>query len=275
MSSWVGKRRMKHKKGHRSGDRFSSNKDGVSEIIASLLLIAITVILFSSVLYFVTNMPSPQDQTVSDFKAQTGISGSNFFINITHEGGQTLTNDSTGMYLIVNDVRTNLFITSSNPGIGNEWGIGSVWSYVIQYAPNMAISIMITNTQTNNIVWQSTLASSTAQTPPIIENRGLDPSPVYDGSSVVFYATINDPVGMSDVASVYVTGFNLTGVGDNPISLTDPDGDGTYTSAMYTASIQWNDQTVVFTAMNRGGMEATAPATLSVIQNGTAPSVAI
>jgi flagellin-like protein len=267
---------MKHKKGHHcSGDRFRSSKSGVSEIIASLLLIAITVILFSSVLYFVTNMPSPQEQTVSDFKAQTGISGSYFFINITHEGGQTLTNDSTGIYLFINDVRTNLFIASSKPSIGLEWGIGSVWSYVAQYAPNMAISIMITNTQTNNIVWQSNLASSTAQTPPIIENRGLNPSPVYDGSNVVFYVTINDPTGMGDVASVYVTAFNLTGVGDNPILLTDPDGDGTYTSGTYTASIQWNDQTVVFTAMNRGGMTATAPATLSVIQNVTVAMVAV
>jgi hypothetical protein len=250
---------------HRRG--LLSGKGGVSEIIANLLLVAITVILFSSVLYFVTNMPSPQDQTTGDFKVQTGVSGSTIFINITHEGGQTLSNDSTGIYLFKDDVPTVLYITSSTPGIGLDWGIGSVWSYATQYGPGMAIRIMITNTQTNNIVWQSDLATPTAHTPPILQGRGLDPAPAYDGSTVRFYVTVYDLNGMKDVALAYVTPFNLSGVGDGPITLTDPDGDSTYTSGPYTASMQWNDQSVVFTVVNREGVEGTASATLSVIQN--------
>jgi flagellin-like protein len=244
----------------------SSSVSGVSEIIASLLLIAITVCLFSSIMFFVINMPSPQGETISDFKAQTGVSGSNFFINITHVGGQTLTNDSTGIYLFRDGAPTALYITSSSPGIGANWSIGSVWRYVTQYSPNMEISVMITNKQTNNIVWQSDLVTSTAKTPPILENRGLNPSPSYNGSQVVFYVVIRDLNGMSDISRVYVTTYNLTGVDNGIISLTDLDGDGRYTSASYTASTQWNGQMVVFTATYGLGMEVTGAATLSVIE---------
>ena len=77
---------------HRNSKNLRKSKSGVSEIIGNLLILAITVSLFSGVLFFVTNMPAPQDQTLSDFSAQTGVSGSNFYMNVTHKGGQTLTN---------------------------------------------------------------------------------------------------------------------------------------------------------------------------------------
>ena len=45
-----------------SGKNFRKGKSAVSEIIGNLLILAITVTLFSSVLLFVINMPAPQDQ---------------------------------------------------------------------------------------------------------------------------------------------------------------------------------------------------------------------
>ena len=62
---------------HRDSKNLRKSRSGVSEIIGNLLILAITVSLFSGVLFFVTNMPAPQDQTLSDFSAQTGVPVSN------------------------------------------------------------------------------------------------------------------------------------------------------------------------------------------------------
>ncbi len=128
---------------------------------ANLLILAITVSLFSGVLFFVTNMPPPQDQTLSDFSAQTGSSGSNFYMNITNKGGQTLNSSQTNIYLFRNNVPTTLQITSSNPSIGSDWNIGEVWTYSFNnYNVGMTVRLMIVDKTTNNIVWQATLAGN-------------------------------------------------------------------------------------------------------------------
>lgn len=198
-------------------------------------------------LFFVINMPQPQDQTTSEFSVETGVSGSNMYINITHQEGQTLNGSATNIYLYENDVPTTLGISSSVPGIGPNWDIGEVWSYILPgYSSSMAVRMTIVDKTTYNIVWQATLADTTIDhsVPPIIGSRGLTPSPIIDQEVVRFFVTV--PVQSNNVRSAWVDASSL-GVAGN-VTLFDADHDGTFTSAdSYNASFSgWNGRTILF-----------------------------
>ncbi len=254
---------------HRNSKNLRKSRSGVSEIIGNLLILAITVSLFTGVLFFVTNMPAPQDQTLSDFSAETGVSGSEFYMNVTHKGGQTLTQDSTNIYLFKNDVPTTLSISSSNPSIGLDWKIGEVWKYdMTGYTTSMSVRLMIVDKTTNSIVWQATLAGNKTDqnTPPIIGNRGLTPTPVHDKDPVQFYATVTDLENALDRVEV-----NATSIGKGTISLTLSTG-SIWMSTVTNAALSWNGKTIFFTAYDKGGKNATVQATLSVLSTQTGGS---
>jgi hypothetical protein len=253
---------------HRDGKDLRKSKSGVSEIIGNLLILAITVTLFSGVLFFVTNLPAPQDQTISDFSAQTGISGTSLYINITHEGGQTLNGSSTNIYLFKNDVPTTLSISSSSPSLGSDWNIGEVWSYIVSgYSGSIAVRMMIVDKTTNNIVWQASLASiiTSQNTPPIIGNRGLTPSLVNDQDKVFFFVTVT--AINSNVNTAWVNASSL-GITDN-ITLYDNDHDGTFTSTeSYAASYgNWSGRTIFFSVNDIVGTSVTGQFVVAVSQN--------
>jgi hypothetical protein len=253
---------------HRDSKDLRGSRSGVSEIIGNLLILAITVSLFSGVLFYVESMPAPQNQTSGDFKAQTGISGSNLYINITHQGGQTLNGSATNIYLFKNNVPTTLSISSSNPSIGSNWNIGNVWSYIMTgYTSTMTVSLMIVDKTSNSIVWQATLAGNTTyqNTPPIIGDRGLTPSPVYDQDKVYFFVTVTDL--NSNIKTVWVNAASL-GINGN-ITLYDTNHDGTFTSTnSYTASYSgWNGRTIFFSVNDTAKNSATAQFVVAVSKN--------
>ena len=258
---------------HRGNKNLRNSRCGVSEIIGNLLILAITVTMFSSVLFFVINMPPPQDQTISDFSVQTAASGTSFYVNITHEGGQALNGSSTNIYLFQNDVPTTLSVSSSSPSIGSDWNIGEVWSYIVSgYSNSIAIGMTIVDITTNNIVWQATLTGNTANqnAPPIVGERGLTPSPVHDQDKVNFFVTVT--VQNSNVNTVWVNAFSL-GIPDN-IALYDNDLDGTFTSTdSYTASYgNWSGQTIIFYLNDVAGNSVTGQFIVDVSQN---PSLSV
>jgi FlaG/FlaF family flagellin (archaellin) len=246
--------------------------NAVSEIIGNLLVLAITVTMFSGVLVFVMNMPPPQDRTISDFNAQTGVSGTSLYVNITHEEGQPLSDSSTNIYVFKNDVSSTLNISSSTSSIGQDWNIGEVWSYIVPgYDSSVAVRIMIVDKTTNSIVWQTTLAGTTTDqnTPPIIAERGLMPSPVYDQDLVHFFVTI--PVKSTSVKNAWVDASSL-GLAGN-IALTDPDHDGTFTSIdPYTASYSnWNGRTIIFSVNDNSDNNVIGQFIVTVSQNPSGP----
>jgi hypothetical protein len=257
---------------HRRDGDLRHGHDGVSEIIGNLLILAITVAMFSGVLIFVLNMPPPQEQTISDFSAQTSVSGTSFYINITHQGGQTLAGSAINIYLFKNDVPTTLSISSSTPTIGPDWKIGQVWSYIVTgYSSSMVVGLMIVDKTTNNIVWQSTLSGTTNDhsTPPIIGNRGLTPFPVYDQDNVSFFVKVT--VLNGNVNSAWVNASSL-GFADN-ITLYDADNDGTFVSAdPYPASYSnWNGRTIFFSVKDDAGDSVTGQFMVTVFQSPSVP----
>ena len=262
------------------------NKHGVSEIIGNILILGITVTLFSSIMWFVTAMPAPQEHAYADMTSTINsgyspITGGWADITVTHKGGQELKNEATGIYIWINDTTLLRYkINSSSPSIGNSWTAGEVWKVRLTSAvfpvgkdPSKAkVSLMVSDTVKNSEVYTVTLSggdSNTNPSPPIIGARGTTPSPTYVGDSFYYYASVMDPNNDLNKNSVYLDASSI-----NPswisLKMTDSNNDGVFTVASpLTADASWNGKIVIVNATDVGGRAAIGRITVSILyKNG-------
>ncbi len=245
---------------------------GVSEIIGNLLILAITVTLFTGILYFVSSMPGPQEKVYTDFVASTPVVDNvthTALVTITHKGGDSLADYKTNIYLFQDNTPRTLKISNSlTPILNNLWTPGSTWTYLVTGVySNTTLSIMVVDTEANTVVYTGNLigGQQAAMTYPIIGDRGLTPSPVYDGTSVQFYAQISDPYGNLDKDSVYV---NATSLGITTAIKLDYNATlNEFISSKYTAALKWTGATVLITASDTNGHKSTASLVLTVLVN--------
>lgn len=244
------------------------SRTGVSDIIGNLLILAITVILFSSILLFVSSMPGPSEKVYSDFSSSLSTPDDHCWVNITHKGGEVLEDYKTAIYLFVDNTPKTLSISDGIAG-GTTWPTGVTWSYLIPSGifSNTSISIMIVDKSANTVVYNAPLQGSTqaAMTYPIIGDRGMTPAPVYHGNSFRFYAQISDPYGNLDENSVFLNASSL-GLSYS-IQLTYDSGTDRFLSGYYTANIQWDGSTVLVSASDNTGHRSQSGFTVHVYQN--------
>lgn len=260
----------------RKFNRKKFSRKGVSEIIANILILGITVTLFSSIMWFVASMPAPHQNGYADFSADPVTYSSNYktaYINVTHKGGQELQNYSTGIYLFVNEsLYKSLRISNSTTSIGPVWSTGETWRYALSFpagknASKARISIIISDTNKNTELYNAILAggSIAGSSAPIIGARGTTPSPTYAGTQCYFYATVYDPDGDLNKNSVYLNASSI-GLGSS-IKMTDSNNDGIFTCGPYTASLSWNGVMVLVNATDNTKKTDVEPITLSILQS--------
>ena len=145
-------------------------KSGVSEIIGTILMLSITVVLFSSIITFVGTMPAPKQTFVVDLKCtihpvdpinwQNGVD-----FKILHEGGQVLDGIWVEIYITVDNtiltrnVKDGL-IDANGDG---KWGVGENWIHRISNVNATTLSetsvftITIVDQEKNMLIWYETL----------------------------------------------------------------------------------------------------------------------
>ncbi|MFA5313503.1 MAG: FG-GAP-like repeat-containing protein, partial [Methanomassiliicoccales archaeon] len=242
-----------------SGKR-RSKKSGVSDIIGNLLILAMTVVLFSSVLFYVNSMPGPDNETYADFSYELTPGSSTTILNVTKSGGETLNDGAIAIALIINDV--NSLYTISDGGVGETWDLGEKWSITIGqvFDADDTVEMMIIDNVENNVVWTNTLLGSGADATyaPVITDKGLMTSPSYVGDTVYFYCKIVDLDGDLVASSVTV---DLSALSPAPspavFSMTYQSASGYYVSdagltltADSTGAPNWNRETVLFSAQD-------------------------
>lgn len=264
--------------GRQAGRRASSSnlvrkrkkwtRKGVSEIIGNLLILAITVTLFTSILYFVSSMPGPAEKVYTDFSSNVALNpNGTAWVNMTHKGGETLGDFKTNIYLFQDNQIKVLHIKDGIAG-SQDWRTGATWSYLASGVwSNTSLSVMVVDTAANTVVYEGKLlgGSQAAMSLPIIGDRGMNPTPTYEGNKVQFYAVVTNPYGALDTSSVRI---NATSIGLGTIVLTDPDHDNTYTSdplSKPTAALLWNGATVIISAADTAGQRSEARMVLSVL----------
>lgn len=212
------------------------DESGVSEVIGTILILAMTVVLFATIIIWVTNIPTPTaaarleiEGSLNPLYDAFGVeSGGN--ITLRHLGGESLPAAATALYVTVE--RGSTFDTEilqtkgvvQPPAINQGqlyglmdgpdamWNTGERWSLTNRSIRPSAdsVTVQIIDTVRSILLWQQRLSPPAGTRPPLFLEKWADnlPStaiidPVETGQEFWIFAKVTDPDGDLDNASVY------------------------------------------------------------------------
>src|SRR2546425_1083716 len=243
------------------------DESGISEVIGTILILAMTVVLFSTIIIWVSNIPTPVAQgrldVASEMDPMYNGAGSEIGVNVTltHQGGEALQPPPTIIYVTsqrgsnpaTTDVQrlhlyNKLLATPSGIIDGTDivWNVGERWGYKnFTLRSTDQITITIIDTLKSVVLWPALLTAPAGSRPPVFVDKWADGlysttaiDPVQSGIGFFVFAKVADPDGDLNVNSVYATITAWYGTGDpcaQPQKMTDnglyPDrvaGDGVF-----------------------------------------------
>ena len=168
------------------------DESGVSEVVGTILILAMTVVLFSTIIIWVSSIPTPVAQTRVDIQSSLipqydgGLEAGDW-INLTHVGGESLPAGETVLYITdqkgsappsTGVVHLATFRTVSGTtkyglldGPGTAWSVGQRFSYYnTSYRVQDTISVTIVDLTRSLVVWSATLNPPTGTRPPVFVN---------------------------------------------------------------------------------------------------------
>lgn len=169
------------------------DESGVSEVVGTIMILAITVVLFSVVILWVSSIPTPTAQTRLDVQSslfpvyQNGIE-KNDILNLTNMGGEALGPLSTVIYithqrgstfLATDTLHLRLFkwngAHTEGDGLidGNDafWNAGERWQYQNSSMKSTdTTTVTIVDLSKGIVLWTSTVSPPSASLPPVFVN---------------------------------------------------------------------------------------------------------
>ncbi|MBU0623859.1 MAG: type IV pilin, partial [Candidatus Thermoplasmatota archaeon] len=180
---------------------------GVSEIIGNILILLITVALFSGIMAFVQQMPVPEQTTKADFAAKVTFwnSGLNANLTVTHAGGASISAKDCIALVEIEGVNTRY--NMSDPILGlkgtTTWSTGVVWTVALSgttYSSKIAVTVV--DMVKKSAIWSSQVTGGTGGNAPNILQRYIDSDsttptadPVLEWQDFSLFARIVDPDG--------------------------------------------------------------------------------
>lgn len=272
------------------GRRFSRRrKRGVSDVIATIILLAITVTLFSAIFFFVSSFPSPPAQNVTNFQAtlvtnqSSGGSVTVEGVTITHYGGPSVSNSAAVYLQSANSSNSgkwpfNTPLSMKCGGVNGPWFFGQTWSVNFSSPATNCTASPLAPPDTNDAITVTVVSQSTllyynilpsvalSSSPPVIVSSWTSPSPIRENSSFQVYATISGCSSASactvSVNLVSVPGLNATGaVGMIPSTQS---GVWVYTTPSAQPPNQPGVYTGVITVISAKGQTAIATVSITV-----------
>ncbi|MEM4264574.1 MAG: FG-GAP-like repeat-containing protein [Thermoplasmata archaeon] len=151
---------------------------GVSEVIGTILMLAITVVLFSTIMVSVMSLPAPQQRPNADFLATLAFqSGNTAYLNITHIGGETLFAASARI-IVIKDVTNSATYTLSDGGVTGDWDISEMWSKQLSdVTTSTRVEATVVDLDTNSMIWSSLVTGGQQSLYPQILQRWVDANP--------------------------------------------------------------------------------------------------
>ncbi len=216
----------------------------VSEVIATILLLGMTVTLFSAVFILVNRFPTPQPQAQTQFETTlaTKVSGNAttvIGINITHGTGPTVPLSARIYLQCSNSADANWQFTRSGGipmswglstnGTGQAWGAGEVWSTSFKPALTLPVTLTVTVVATSVVLYQAIVPGGSFTVPPLVVATGTTPTPVQQNSTFQIYAVLSGDGANSNTTSVTVLLSALSGVS----------GSG-YNTTTHSCALSWS-----------------------------------
>ncbi|MEW5748117.1 MAG: FG-GAP-like repeat-containing protein [Candidatus Thermoplasmatota archaeon] len=196
-----------------------TDEGGVSEIVGNILILMITVVLFSGIMMFVNQMPVPELTTKADFAASLDFDdlGSTATLTVTHIGGATMEAPLT-IILVSVDEETWAYRLSEDADFDyDEWAMGTQWVKTFSDTTySSSISVTIVDDESHNAVWTSQVSGGMGGTPPIVLQRYVDSNtdtptvdPVKEYDDFTLYVKISDLD--KDLRYVWLDSSSITG----------------------------------------------------------------
>jgi flagellin-like protein len=260
------------------------SRRGVSEVVATIILLALTVVLFSAIFAFVTSFPSPPAQSNNQFQATltyTTSSGKPVVsaLNIVHLAGPAV--PSTAQIYIKSAANpggaafANPY-TVANGGIsGNTWNLGQTWIYPFPVAerPTLPDNFTIYVVSSDAVIFSVILPGQSFVFPPTFVATGISPASPGIGVQFNISTTL---AGSVTPGSVYanlagIWGFNHT----SPVQMKYSSSAGTYyllVTSTYGATAASGTFYAFLNATGTNGVSALASVAVQVSNTGTPPS---
>jgi flagellin-like protein len=200
------------------------SRRGVSEVVATIILLALTVVLFSAIFAFVTTFPSPPAQSNNQFQATLTygtVSGQTVVtaVSILHLAGPSVAPTALVYLKSAAEPAAVEFLNPYNMsqgGIayGHPWNLGQTWSYTFPAGnqPTTPDNITIYVVSSSSVLFSVILPGQSFILPPTFVATAVAPAIPSIGASFNITATL---AGSVRAGSVYVNlagiwGFNST-----------------------------------------------------------------
>lgn len=207
--------------------RMKKNRIGVSEVVGSVLILIITVTMFTVVMLWVISYPTPSGRAYVDLNAEVNdLDITHKYVNITHLGGESLEDDDTAIYVYINGSLAGgksykISDADNYATIGDSLSVGETWSKTFSISSTSTVYVMIIDTEGNEVIYDETIQGVSGNNKPVVAFACTVPSSVPADGSTAFkvYTYILDPD--KDVSTVTV---NLSSVGKSTYSMSSDDG---------------------------------------------------
>ena len=170
------------------------SESGVSEVIGTILILAMTVVLFASIILWVSAIPTPQasiridmDGALAPFYDNNGVwDGANF--TARHRGGETLFGPDTRVFFTVE--RAGSFTTETlltrgsiagvpygidGPTTDVDWDAGETWAYTnYSVLETDRVTLAVVDVASATIIWMEELIGPAGAHPPVFLEKWLD-----------------------------------------------------------------------------------------------------
>lgn len=221
--------------------KLSKDEGGVSEVVGNILILMITVILFSSIIAFVGQMPVPEQAIKADFSASISFAdgGTKATLAITHAGGVTMRATDTMIIVDVDGVNRG-YDLATDEGLGGAplWKTGMAWTKQLTGTTYTSkITVIVVDKVKHAAVWSSQVTGGTGGNPPNILQRYVDsnnqtptPDPVKEWDDFSFFVTIVDPDNdLNTSGGIWIDSSQIEGPGySHRLPAPDSPGSGVY-----------------------------------------------
>ncbi len=219
------------------------DESGVSEVVGTILILAITVVLFSTIIIWVSNIPTPTAQTRLDLQATLSpvyaANGTEIGVNITllHNGGESLSPVSTVIYIQdlkssgvpkTDILKLSLWHNAAAPnglldGKDTTWNIGERWAYSNNTMRSAdKITVTIVDTSKGTVLFNSQLTPPAGTRPPVFLNIWATQVPaiqtivpLQSGGPIYILAQVQSPDNDLNPNSVFASLTMFYGTGDS------------------------------------------------------------
>lgn len=179
-----------------------ATRRGVSDVVATILILALTVTLFASIFAFVGSFPAPPPQNVSQFQASLVRTANQSYISalkIDHLTGPAVPgSDRIYLETAVKHPNWQFSISGGIPiywGLATNtstasWSFGQYWSTTFTKLIKVPDNITVYVLTPNQLLYSVVLPGLVVNTPPAILASGINPDPVATGTAFQVWASL-------------------------------------------------------------------------------------